>query len=221
MNENRAEDEADGHARKAEEQHGMGDTLESVERRKPLEGTPMGIFGPYEFGLEAALLNEIENGREETEAEGRIGREQGGDMRDEPTVANAFGRESVRLEPESGNEYEKEGYGQCKSAAREGAIEPPGEEEKGSNKEAEDRLDFARSDGNETMGLGEHFDRRDEVKKESYTAEMLAPFAPALDGIKDGGEDGDTGTRIQKSRDSEPEKMHAVGNLKALDTSIL
>ena len=71
------------------------------------------------------------------------------------------------------------------------------------------------------MSFGEHFYGRNEVKEEGKATEMHTPSAPAVHRIEDGREDGDTCCRVENGRDSEPEKMHAVHNLKALGISIL
>jgi hypothetical protein len=54
------------------------------------------------------------------------------------------------------------------------------------------------------MGCCEHFDGGDEMKEEGKAAEMNADLPPALDGIKHGGENRDTGRSVEDRRDSEP-----------------
>jgi hypothetical protein len=71
------------------------------------------------------------------------------------------------------------------------------------------------------MRLNEHFDGGDEVEKVGETTEMNAPPAPAFGLEKHGREDGDTCRRVKNCRNSEPEEMHSVHNLKALALSIL
>ena len=81
-----AEDEADRHARETEEQHGVGDALQGVERGKPVERDPPGIVAGLRFGLQPAFLHQVKERGQKAESERGIGSQKGRDMGDQPAV---------------------------------------------------------------------------------------------------------------------------------------
>ena len=179
LHEDGTKDQADGHAGKSEEEHGVGDALKGIEGRKPVEGSEAGVFAGLELGFEAAFLDEVKDRCEQAESEGCVSRKQCGDVGDEPTGADSLGRKAVAADSQRGYENEEERDGQGEDAQRNGVVEPPGEEEEADNDKAQQRFGFARSDGNPAMGLDEHFYGGDEVEKVGETTEMNAPSAPA------------------------------------------
>src|SRR5260370_36537756 len=54
-----AQDEADRHAGEAEEQHDVGEALEGVQERHPIERDPPGVLAGLALRLRASLLYEI------------------------------------------------------------------------------------------------------------------------------------------------------------------
>ena len=54
------------------------------------------------------------------------------------------------------------------------------------------------------MRLGEHLDDRNAMKKKGQAAQVNADTAPTGAALKNGGKRGDTGTRVQENRRSQP-----------------
>ncbi len=71
LHQDRADDQAHGHAGKAEEQHGVGDALQGVERGQPVERRPPGVFAGLHFAFEAALLHQIKDRGQQAESQAR------------------------------------------------------------------------------------------------------------------------------------------------------
>jgi hypothetical protein len=71
------------------------------------------------------------------------------------------------------------------------------------------------------MGLDEHFNTRDEVKKEGQASQVDAGFAPALDPVEDGRKNGNSGRCVEDCRKSKPKKVHSILTLLVQTTSIL
>ena len=78
------------------------------------------------------------------------------------------------------------------------------------NHQAEQRLGFADTYRHPAMRQGEHFDDRDKVEKDCQPAEVNGKALPAFPVMKDGGEDGDTRSRVKNRRHSEPKQDHSV-----------
>ena len=80
MRNQRTDEQAGRHAREAEEQRLQCDLVGGLERREPL------VAG-LSFGLEAALLHEVEHGGEQAEKERRVCGEDERDMEEDPDAA--------------------------------------------------------------------------------------------------------------------------------------
>ena len=138
LDEDGAENEADGHAGKAEEEHGVGEALEGVEGGEPVERHPPGVIAGFALGFEAVFLNEVEDGSQQTKTEGGIGSEQGRDVGDEPAGSNPLRREDVVGQSEGGHENEKEGERQGENAEGDGVVEPPCQEKQAGDGKAKE-----------------------------------------------------------------------------------
>ena len=170
-----AENEADRHARETEEQHGVGDALQGVERGQPVERDPPGIVAGLRLGFEAAFLDQVEERGQQAESQGGVGSQKCRDVGDQPACSDAFRWEAVALNAERGDEDQEESDGEGKDAEGDGVVKPPGQKEQAGDGKSKQRFGFAGSDGHPAMGLDEHFDDRNEVEEEGHAAQMYAP----------------------------------------------
>jgi len=68
LHEHGTKDEADGHAGETKKQHGVGNPLEGIERRKPVGGRAADVFKVLELGLEAVFKHQVKERRQEAES---------------------------------------------------------------------------------------------------------------------------------------------------------
>ncbi len=179
LDQDRAEDEADRHARKAEEEHRVGDAFEGVEWRQPVERSPAGGAWSFELGLQTALCNEIEDGGQKTETKPGISGKEGRDVRDQPAGANALGWKGIARRSERGDEDKKERDRQSEDSQGHGVVDPPSQEKESGYEESKKGFGFAGADGYPAVGLDEHFYGRNEVEENGHSAEVDAGLACA------------------------------------------
>src|SRR5208283_5472597 len=94
---------ANRHAGKAEEEHGMGDAIDGIQRRQPIERRTPGVFADLHLSLDAALLREVEDGGDQAETERGRGGKQCGYVGDEPIGTRSLRREGVAGEAQRGD----------------------------------------------------------------------------------------------------------------------
>ena len=75
----------------------MGDALQGVEGRQPVERRPPGVLPGLGLALDAALLHEVKHGGQQAEAERSIGQQQGGNVGHQPADAHALRGKCVAI----------------------------------------------------------------------------------------------------------------------------
>jgi hypothetical protein len=196
-----ADEEAGGHAGKAEEEALEGDLVGGLERREPGEAGGL--------ALETALLHEIEQGGQEREEEAGVGGEEESDVEEDPGGAERQeGLGAVQAGTEGGEDAEQEGQGKDEDAESDGAeAEIDGHEGEG-EQEGEEGLELVGLDGQAVVGGDEHLDERDEVEEHSEDGRGDGDGAPAGTVVERRGQDRECSDAVEKDRDFEPEERH-------------
>ena len=68
----------------------VGDAIDGVQRRQPIERRRPGVIAGLHLSLDAALLREVEDGGEQAETERDRGGQQCGNVGDEPIGTRAL-----------------------------------------------------------------------------------------------------------------------------------
>ena len=196
LGDERADEQAGGHAGEAEEEGFEGDLVGCLERREPGEGG--------RFLLEAALLNEIQKRRDQTEEECRVGREQERDVEEDPAAVEEGVGGGLLAGMEGGDEAEEEADGQDKDAERDGFVAPVDEEKRNGEEKAEEGLGLVSVDREGVVGGVEHLGERDEVEEDSGNGGRDGDVTPAGTVVEGGRQDRERGYAVEEDRDSEP-----------------
>ena len=106
--------QANCHARKANQQRGMRDPFQSIERRKPLQRNPPAIFAALRLALEPPLLHEIKARGDDAKSQRRISGQKCADMHHQPAHAHTLRREMYRSNPRAGTKTKSVVAGRAK-----------------------------------------------------------------------------------------------------------
>jgi hypothetical protein len=205
LGDERADEEAGGHAGKSEEEGFEGDLIQDLEGGLK-DGEPREGGG---FLFEAALLNQVEERGEKREQEGGVGSQKESDVEEDPAGVN-HGEGGVLLAGmEGGHEAKEEADGKEEDAEGDSFVSPIDREKGYGEEEAEEGLRFVRVDGETMMGGVEHLGERDEVEEDGCNSGGDGDVAPSGAVVEGGGQDGERGYAVKKDRDSEPEEGHS------------
>ena len=195
-----ADEQAGGHAGKAEQKGFVGDLVDGFERRQPSQARG--------FLFEAALLNEIEKGRKEAEEERSVGGQQKCYMEEDPDAAVDDKPGSFAAGVEGRDEAENEDDRQDEDAKGDGFEAQVDEQEGGGEYKGEEYLEFVDVDRQAVVGCVEHLGQGDEVEEEGCGGGGDSQVAPAGAVVERDRENGKRGNAVEENRDSEPEDRH-------------
>ena len=160
--------------------------------------------------LQAALLNEVQEGRKERDEEGGVGREERGDMEEYPAGVEERKGCGFLAGAEGGDDSEEEANGQDEDAEGDGPVAPVDDEEGKGEEEAEEGLGLVGIDREGVVGGVEGFGEGDEVEEQRGDGGGDGDVAPAGAVVERGREDGERGNAVKENGDSEPKKRHKV-----------
>ena len=204
LGDERADEEAGGHAGKAEEERPEGDLVGGFERWEPGDG------GGFLF--EAALLDEVEHGGEKRDKKRGVGGQEESDVEEDPAGVEEGEGGVLLARMEGGDENEEEADGEDEDAERDGFVTAVDEEEGQSEDEAEEGLGLVGVDGQAMVGGVEHLGERDEVEEDGGDGGGDGDVTPAGTVVERDGQNREGGDAVEKNRDSEPEERHTVGS---------
>jgi hypothetical protein len=207
VGEERADEQAGGHARESEEQGAEGDGVDGFKRGELDAG---GCDG---FGFEARFLHEIEERGDERDEEGGVGGEQQRDVQEEPAGVDAGELSGFDAGAEGGQKPHEEGEGEEKDAEREGAKTGVDEQEGEREEEAEERLGLVGIDGQAMVGGVEHLRERDEVEEDAAGGGGDGEMTPAGAVVERRRQHREGGDAVEEDRDSEPKERHRCKGL--------
>jgi hypothetical protein len=198
----RADEQAGGHARKAEEERLEGDLIGGFEWGKPRQRG--------EFFLEATLLNEIEQRRDERDDESSVGCEQEGDVEKDPAGVEGGKGGTLLTGTKRGNETEEKGDRKDKDADGDGFVATVNDKKGDGEEKAEEREGLVGVDRETMMGGIEHLRQRDEVEEDGGSGGRDSDVTPAGAVVEGGGQDRERGYAVEEDRDSEPKEGHFI-----------
>jgi len=205
LGDERAYEEAGGHAGEAEEEGLEGYLVGCLKRWQP------GCSRGSGLGFETAFLHEIQERGKQGEREGSVGGEQECDVEEDPAGVELRKGGCLLAWTEGRNEAKKEAYGKDEDPERDGSISPVDQQKGQGQEEAEEGLALVGVDGKAMMGGDEHLGQRDEVEEECGDRGRNGDVAPAGTVVERCREDGQRGNAVEKYRDSEPEERHSIG----------
>lgn len=211
LGDERADEQAGGHAGKAEEERLEGDLVGGFERREPGEGGRL-LF-------EAALLNQVQERGDEREQEGGVGGEEESNVEEYPAGGEQKEGRALLTRMKGGHESEKEADGEDEDAKRHGLISRVNKQECYGEEEAKEGLGFVGVDGKAMVGGVEHLGQGDEVEEDGGSSGGDGDVTPAWAGVEGGGQNRKRGYAVEEDRDSEPEEGHRQG-LSAINSRI-
>ena len=199
----RADEQARGHAGQPEEEGFERDLIDgfkrSIECRKPARGRC--------FVLEAVFLNEVEERCDEGDEEGGVGGEEEDDVEEYP--AGAYGDGEVLVAGAEGGEHaEEEDDGEDEDADGYAAIAGVDAEEDKGEDEGEEGEDLVGFDGQAMVGCVEGFGEGDEVEEGGGDGGGDGYLAPGVAVVEGGGQDRERGYAVEENRDSKPKEGH-------------
>jgi hypothetical protein len=202
LGDERADEQAGGHAGEPEEESLEGDLVDCFERWEP------GGVGSSVFGFEATLLSQIEDGSKEREQQRGIGGEQESDVEEDPASVKLREGGALLAGMAGRDEAEEKADREDEDAEGDGAVSPVDEQEGEGQDEAEDGLCFMGIDWQTVVGGAEGLGEGDEVKEDRGDGRWDSDVAPAGTVVEGGRKNGERGDAVEENCDSEPEEGH-------------